>query len=52
MKEVTYSVYQKMITLIMSIVIGCEFTKDINEKLAPKLLSAQLFDMDKVPDQS
>lgn len=30
MKKVTYSVYQKLIVTMMSIVIGCETTKDIN----------------------
>lgn len=47
MKEVKYSVYQKLITTIMSVVIGCETTKDFNEKLA-----LNMFDMDTVPDQS
>ncbi|MCH3964465.1 MAG: hypothetical protein LKE46_09305 [Clostridium sp.] len=31
MKKVKYSVYQKLITTMMSIVIGCRSTKDINE---------------------
>lgn len=33
MKQVKYSIYQKLIITMMSIVIGCETTKDINEKL-------------------
>ena len=38
MKKVNYSIYQKLITIIMSITIGCEYMKDINEKLAPETL--------------
>lgn len=30
-KKVKYSVYQKLITTIMSVVVGCETTKDIKE---------------------
>ncbi len=52
MKKVKYSVYQKMMTIIMSIVMGCEFMKDINEKLGTEKLSANLFNMDSFPDQS
>ncbi len=52
MKKVNYSVYQKLITIIMSIAIGCEYMKDINEKLAPETLAANMFGMDKIPDQS
>ncbi|WPC43739.1 hypothetical protein [Clostridium sp. JS66] len=47
MKKVTYSVYQKLIVTMMSIVIGYETTNDINEKLA-----LNMFDMDTAPDQS
>ena len=52
MKEVKFSVYQKLATIIMSIVIGCEFMKDINEKLGTEKLSANLFSMEAFPDQS
>ncbi|AJA46172.1 transposase [Clostridium pasteurianum DSM 525 = ATCC 6013] len=52
MKKVKYSVYQKLITTMMSIVIGCETTKDINEKLSVEKLSANMFGMDTIPDQS
>ena len=52
MKKIKFSVYQKLITIIMSIVVGCEFMKDINEKLGLEKLSANLFDMDNFPDQS
>ena len=52
MKEVEYSVYQKLITVIMSVAMGCEYMKDINEKLAPEVLAANMFGMDRIPDQS
>lgn len=52
MKKVKYSVYQKLIITMMSIVIGCETTKDINEKLGVEKLAANMFDMDAIPDQS
>lgn len=52
MKKVRYSVYQKLITTMMSIVIDCETTKDINEKLGVEKLALNMFDMDTVPDQS
>ena len=52
MKKVKYSVYQKLITSMMSIVIGCETTKDINERLGVEKLAANMFDMDSIPDQS
>jgi hypothetical protein len=37
---------------MMSIVIGCETTKDINEKLGVEKLALNMFDMDTAPDQS
>ncbi|NFD74106.1 hypothetical protein FDC22_05540 [Clostridium botulinum] len=52
MKKVRYSVYQKLIVTIMSIAIGCETTKDINEKLGGEKLALNMFDMDTVLDQS
>ncbi|KZL93605.1 transposase [Clostridium magnum] len=52
MKKVKYSVYQKLIITMMSIVIGCETSKDINEKLGVEKLAANMFDMYNVPDQS
>ncbi|NFA62290.1 transposase [Clostridium sporogenes] len=52
MKRVKYSVYQKLIVIIMSIASGCETTKDINEKLGMEKLALNMFDMDNVPDQS
>ena len=52
MKKIKFSVYQKLVTIIMSIVVGCKFMKDINEKLGSEKLSANLFGMDNFPDQS
>ena len=52
MKQVKYSIYQKLIITMMSIVIGCETTKDINEKLGVEKLALNMFDLDTVPDQS
>ncbi|MCY6960731.1 transposase, partial [Clostridium brassicae] len=52
MKKVKYSVYQKLIIIMMSIASGCETTKDINEKLGVEKLALNMFDMDKAPDQS
>jgi len=52
MKEVKYSIYQKLITIIISIIMGCECTKDINEILLPEKVAANMFNMDRFPDQS
>ncbi|MEA3485889.1 MAG: transposase [Candidatus Aerophobetes bacterium] len=52
MKEVKYSMMDKIITLFSSIAIGCSHIKDINHKLAPYPLAASLFGMDRFPDQS
>lgn len=52
MKKVDFTVYQNLITIIMSVVVGYEFMKDINEKLAPEILVANMFNMDKISDQS
>lgn len=52
MKEVKYSVYQKLITIIISIIMGCKYTKDINEVLATEKVAANMFDMERFPDQS
>lgn len=48
----TYSVYQKLIVTIMSVVMGCETTADINEKLGTEKLAMNMFDMETTPDQS
>jgi hypothetical protein len=52
MKKVDYSVKQKLITIICSIVVGCEYTKDINNKLVPDEASAKILEMERFPDQS
>lgn len=52
MKEIDYSVHQKMITLLLSIVIGCRYTSDINEKLVRDTVAANMLDMNRFPDQS
>jgi len=52
MKEVDYTVHQKIITLLLSIVIGCRYTSDINEKLVPDTVAANILNMFRFPDQS
>ena len=52
MKKVEYSVHQKFITLLLSIVIGCSYTKDINDKLVVDTVAANIFNLDRFPDQS
>lgn len=52
MREVNYTVYQKLLTVMASIMMGCKSTKDINEVLGPETLSANMLDMDRFPDQS
>ena len=51
MKEVNYTIYQKLLTVMASIMMGCESTKDINEVLGPETLAANMLDMDRFPDQ-
>lgn len=52
MKKIDYSVHQKMMTLLLSVVIGCKYTSDINQKLVPDTVAANLLDMGRFPDQS
>jgi len=52
MKEVKYSMMDKIATLFSSIAIGSSHIKDIDHKLTPYPLVASLFDMDRFPDQS
>jgi hypothetical protein len=52
MKRVNYSVKQKVLTIICSIAVGCEYTKDINNKLVPDEVSAKIIGMERFPDQS
>ena len=52
MKEVSYSIMDKIATLFSSIVVGCSHIKDINHKLTPYPSAASLFGMERFPDQS
>jgi transposase len=52
MKEVTYTHLNKLQTLVSSIVMGCNYTNDINDKLVPDTLAAKILGMDRFPDQS
>lgn len=52
MKEVSYSVMDKIATLFSSIIVGCSHIKDINHKLTPYPSAASLFGMKRFPDQS
>ena len=52
MKEVSYSIMDKIATLFSSIVVGCSHIKDINHKLRPYPSAASLFEMERFPDQS
>lgn len=51
-EKIDYTVHQKMMTLLLSVVIGCRYTSDINQKLVPDTIAANLLDMDRFPDQS
>jgi hypothetical protein len=52
MKEVNYTVRQKMVTIVLSIAAGCEYTSDINHKLVPDTVVAEMVGMPRFPDQS
>jgi len=52
MKEVKYTVMDKIATVFSSIVVGSSHIKDINHKLTPYRQAASLFGMDRFPDQS
>ena len=52
MKEVNYTVSQKLATILASVIMGCESTKDINEVLRPEILAANMLGMEHFPDQS
>jgi ADP-dependent phosphofructokinase/glucokinase len=52
MKEVRYTVYRKLLTIVASILMGCESTKDINEILSSETLAANMLEMERFPDQS
>jgi hypothetical protein len=51
-KQVYYSMVQKIQTIMASIAVGCSHIKDINHKLRPYRAVAQLFGMPCFPDQS
>lgn len=51
-KQVDYSPLQKLQTLICSLAVGCDWTKDINHKLRPYPQAAQWLGMKQFPDQS
>ncbi|AOT71615.1 hypothetical protein [Geosporobacter ferrireducens] len=51
-KSVNYTNLNRLQTLISSIVMGCNYTSDISEKLIPDTVAANLLDMDHFPDQS
>jgi hypothetical protein len=51
-KTVDYTPLQKLQTLICSVAVGCEWTKDINHKLRPYPAAAQWLGMEQFPDQS
>lgn len=52
MKSISYTNLNRLQTLIASIVMGCNYTNDINEKLVPDVAAAKLLGMDIFPDQS
>lgn len=52
MKEIRYTVEQKLITLICSIAIGCAYTSDVNDKLVPETVAPRMLGMLRFPDQS
>lgn len=52
MKEIKYTVQQKLVTLICSIAIGCAYTSDVNDKLVPDTVAPRMLDMLRFPDQS
>lgn len=52
MKTVHYTPLQKIQTLLASILIGCQYNADINTRLVPDAVAANLLGMDRFPDQS
>lgn len=51
-RSIDYSPIQKLQTLICSLAVGCDWIKDINHKLRPYPVAAQLLGMQHFPDQS
>ncbi len=52
MKEVKYSLVNKAQTVIASLVMGCGYTKAINETLEPERAAASYLGLERFPDQS
>jgi hypothetical protein len=52
MKKMEYSVFQKLTTIIASVIMGCESKKDINPVLGSEPLAANMLGMEQFPDQS
>ena len=52
MKSISYTNLNRLQTLIASIVMGCNYTNDINKKLVPDIAAVKLLGMDKFPAQS
>ncbi|HPL99006.1 MAG TPA: transposase [Bacillota bacterium] len=52
MKKKNYSVFQKLTTIMASVMMGCESTKDINPVLSSEVLAANMLGMEHFPDQS
>jgi hypothetical protein len=52
MKTVQYTPLQKVQTLLASILIGCQYNADINARLVPDTIAANLLGMARFPDQS
>jgi hypothetical protein len=52
MKTVVYSPLHKVQTLVASILVGCQFNKDINTRLVPDRVAAALLGLERFPDQS
>lgn len=52
MKKMDYSVFQKLTTIMASVIMGCESTKDINSVLGSESLAANMLGMEHFPDQS
>ncbi|WP_156782293.1 hypothetical protein [Geosporobacter ferrireducens] len=52
MKSVNYTNLNRLQTLISSLVMGCNYTSDINDKLIPDTVATSLLGMDHFPAQS
>ncbi len=52
LKTCAYTPLQKLQTLICSLAVGCEWTKDINHILRPYPVVAEMLGMSQFPDQS